>query len=264
MERFVSLLGVAGHIRTADFQGKPMVVVPVVALTEGVIHAINAPTPEFVPLSTLATAPQGWNGRPVMLGHPVKDGRQISANDPKVLESQSLGTVFNARIKGPKLLMDCYIDADKAKRLGADRLLERIRAGEIVNVSVGAFVTTRDTPGGSHNGKPYAAEWVSMSPDHLALLPDSVGACSVAAGCGTRAAEGRPVAVSESTVRESIAEHIQGYGTIVTSTPDPYASVTSQVPQRPCPYDSADYAPKGNPPDPYAVGIGRLQKEKTK
>jgi hypothetical protein len=43
---------------------------------------------------------------------------------------------------------------------------------------------------GTYKGAAYDGKWTSIDPDHLALLPESVGACSIEMGCGThRAAE---------------------------------------------------------------------------
>jgi len=185
--RHVHLLGVVGQIRTAKYENRDHIIVPVVALMEGVIHAINAETPEYVPISCLMSAPQGWNGRPVMFGHPTRDGHQISANDPKVLAEKSFGRVFQSRISGKKLLLDAWVDPDKARKIGAERLLERVQNGEQVEVSVGAFVVTENTAG-DYNGKPYKAIWRDLIPDHLAFLQQGTGACSVAMGCGTHRA----------------------------------------------------------------------------
>src|SRR5262252_5208585 len=81
--RQLHVLGATGQFRIETLDGREHLVVPVVALKEGVIHAVNAATPEFVPMSALAVAPQGWNGRPLVLGHPSRNGIKISANDPK-------------------------------------------------------------------------------------------------------------------------------------------------------------------------------------
>ena len=181
--RNLHLLGATGLTRTEMYDGREHLVVPVVALREGVIHAVNAKNPEFVGVAALSVSPQSWNGRPLVLGHPAKDGRQISANDAHVLEAQSFGQIFNARVAGPKLLMDAYIDPVKAEKIGGASLLQRLRDGEMCEVSVGAYVTTSQK-NGTYNGKAYKAEWVGISPDHLAFLPDSRGACSNEMGCG--------------------------------------------------------------------------------
>lgn len=185
--RLLHLLGATGRTRTAMFQGREHLVVPVVALMEGVIHAVNASCPEFVPARALSVAPQSWDGRPLMLGHPARDGRQISANDVRVLETQSFGHVFNTRFDGRRLLMDAFIDPEKAERIGGGDMLTRLRNNELCEVSVGAFVTTNPTEG-AFNGKPYKAVWNTISPDHLAFLPKGRGACSTEMGCGANRA----------------------------------------------------------------------------
>jgi len=183
VSRQVHLMGATGTIRTATYESREHMVVPVVALMEGVIHAINADTPEYVPLTCLAVAPQGWNGRPVVLGHPVKNGHQISANSPEVLEAQGFGRIFNARLEGKKLMLEAWIDPTKAEAVGAGEMLNKLRAQRMCEVSVGAFVVTDSTPG-MFGDKSYKAVWRDVVPDHLAFLPKGLGACSNEMGCG--------------------------------------------------------------------------------
>lgn len=174
------------QIRTAVFQNQEHVVVPVVALVEGVIHAINAPTAEFVPAETLAFAPGGWNGRPVTYDHP-NDGRtQISANDPRTLEANSFGLLFNTRFENDRLLTEAWLDPVRAAKVGkaAEETIERARRGEMIEVSVGALVEAEQAEG-TFKGKRYAAVWKAIVPDHLAMLPEGErGACSAEMGCG--------------------------------------------------------------------------------
>jgi hypothetical protein len=182
--QLVHLRAKTGHPRTTHGE----LVVPVVALLgDHVLQAINATGPEFVPLSTLAAAPHEWNGKPVVLGHPTQNGRQISANSARILDERGLGRIANARIERGRLCADLHIDEARARHLAPD-LLMRLRAGEPVEVSVGAFVGTV-AQSGTHNGKTYQAVWTTVTPDHLAFVPR--GACSCSDGCGTyqRAAE---------------------------------------------------------------------------
>lgn len=192
--RHFHLIGAtSGEIRTAKYQGREHVVVPVVALMEGVIFPVNADTPELVLAQQFSIAPQGWNGRPIFPNHPVENGTQISGNSPKVLESQAIGTIFNARVRNKRLLMDAYIDTNQSSELGK-KVLARARRGEMIEVSVGAFVRT-SAEKGSFNGKAYKGVWQDIVPDHLAMLPEgTLGACSIAMGCGShRAAQAAPL-----------------------------------------------------------------------
>ena len=176
-------------VREEDYQGRKHLVVPIVALVEGVIHAMNAEHPELVTADEFTRAPQGWNGRPIFEGHPMKNGRPIFGNSPKLLEEQAIGTVFNAAIKKNKLTMEAWIDVEKAREV-APSLLERLEAGESVEISVGVLVETDQLAEGEHKGKRYQGEWHNIVPDHLALLPeDNEGACNWDMGCGVRAAQ---------------------------------------------------------------------------
>jgi hypothetical protein len=181
---------VGSAARVTRFDNRDHLVVPIVALREAVIWPVNARQPEFVPAHVLALAPQAWNGRPIVGPHPFVAGRQISANQPHVLENRVFGKVFNAEYRDNKLLMEAWLDIARARALGGDpqRVLERALAGEAIEVSVGAFVVTEQRDG-TYLGKRFHSVWQVLVPDHLALLPEGErGACSIEMGCGVRAA----------------------------------------------------------------------------
>ena len=72
-------------IRTETFNGTDHLVVPLVAITEGVLWPSNAESPELALASEFGKYPQSWDGRPVVMGHPLRDGTPVSANSPDVL-----------------------------------------------------------------------------------------------------------------------------------------------------------------------------------
>jgi len=187
--RRIVLRGATGAtIRTATFDNREHVVVPVVALVEGVIHAINAPNAEFVPAEVLEFAPGGWNGRAVTYDHPNNGVTQISANDPRTLEANCFGQLFNTTAADGKLMTEAWLDPAKAAKVGegAENVIARARAGEAIEVSVGALVETVNVSG-EHKGRRYASAWKTIIPDHLAMLPEgATGACSNEMGCGVR------------------------------------------------------------------------------
>src|SRR5688500_17004964 len=91
--RLVSATG--AQIRTGTFREREHLIVPVVALVEGVVWAVNAPSPELVLASTLERSVPAWNGRPVVMDHPDnEDGDKITANTPETLQARSYGQVF--------------------------------------------------------------------------------------------------------------------------------------------------------------------------
>jgi hypothetical protein len=185
--RSVILATQAGALRTSQFEGRDHFVVPVVMILEGVVWAGNSPRPELVLASELAKFPMGWNGRPVVGGHPSRHGNAISANDPLTLGMEKFGTIFNAEMKGLKLCAEAWIDPDRANKPGSigERALERIKEGkEVLEVSVGAYIVSEDAIG-TYQGKPYEGIWREIMPDHLAILAEGdIGACSVDMGCG--------------------------------------------------------------------------------
>ena len=176
---------ISGAMRTATFEDREYLVVPVVAMVEGVIHAVNSATPELVLAEEFSKVPDGWNGRPVLWDHPSLNGHRVSANEPIVLEKMAFGQVFHTEVSSTKLLMEAWLDLEKAGQLAtARKVLERLRGGETVEVSVGAFVETEERSG-ERDGKRYQGVWRNIVPDHLALLPEgTAGACDVGMGCG--------------------------------------------------------------------------------
>lgn len=177
----------AGAIRRETYQGSEHLVVPMVILVEGVLWPANADGPELALADEFGRFPAGWNGRPVVLGHPVIEGTPVSANSPGVLEEYAFGFLFNTRLKNSKLLTEAWINLDRTNDLGGDFVsaVERLEnSEELVEVSTGLFSMNEDSQG-DYNGESYTAIWRNIVPDHLAILPEGVkGACSVEDGCG--------------------------------------------------------------------------------
>lgn len=188
-ERYLTLRGLAetAELRTATFEGNEHLVVPVIAMVgNSIVYPTGAEGAELVPSEVLKQAPMGWDGRPVVPEHPT-DGNG-SANRPAALEKNSFGRLFNTRFANGKLKTEAWIDVKKAEQIGGDakRVLERVRNHEVVEVSIGAWVS-----GERRQAKNYGFVWMAVTPDHLAMLPEgAIGACSVELGCGApRAAQ---------------------------------------------------------------------------
>jgi hypothetical protein len=176
----------ADSIRVESFRGREYTVVPVVALVEGVIQGLNASEAEFASADEFARYPVTWNGRPVTLQHPTNNGVLCSANTPSILEEFQIGFMANTIRDGNKLKTEAWLDEELVTSMGDDaiQMLERIKGGEeFVEVSTGLF-TEVISARGTFNGRSYGKAWTGVVPDHLAFLPDTIGACSVADGCG--------------------------------------------------------------------------------
>lgn len=173
--------------RRESFNGVEHLVVPVIALVEGVLHPANAPAPELALASEFGKHFQGWNGRPVVVNHPELNGQLVSANIPEVLEKNQIGQIFNTSVDGEKLRMEAWINLDKANELGGviKETIDRVAAGDdVIEVSTGLFAET-EVKSGKFNEEEFSGIWRHITPDHLAILSaDKVGACSIEDGCG--------------------------------------------------------------------------------
>lgn len=177
-------------IRTAKVQDTTYTVIPVVAIVEGVLWPVNAPSPELALASEFGKWPESWNGRPVVMNHPEINGVKVSANRLDVLSQGYFGNMFNTTVGesakiGKFLQSEIWIDETRLPpNSEITASLERMKKGEDVEVSVGAFVQLEDVKG-EFNGKGYEGVWRNVVPDHLAILSaGSTGACSNAMGCG--------------------------------------------------------------------------------
>lgn len=214
--KHLHLLGASGKSRTVVEGDVEWLVVPVVALMEGVIHPVNAASPEFVSAAVLEAAAASWNGKPITLGHPVDAaGKQCSAADEKILAASGVGEIRNSRYENRKILQEAWIDKKKAKKHNA-KMLAALEADEMTEVSVGAFVRTLKEPG-DFGARTFREKWAAASGDHLALLPGGRGACSCDMGCGTHRAAMHFIAAEGI---ETIPEDLYAPGVTVCSMLD--------------------------------------------
>lgn len=171
---------IANRAERRTLDGRPYLVAPIVALVAGVVNG------ELVTVEELSAFAAAWNGRPVPLRHPQDaSGQYVSANSPDVIESSVIGQVFGMHVEGDRLLGEMWLDIEKCERLGGDALaaLNRLQRGEVLEVSTAYFCDV-EAAEGVFNGEAYTAIQHNLRPDHVALLPDEVGACSIADGCG--------------------------------------------------------------------------------
>lgn len=160
--------------------GKEYLIAPVIAITEGVYKG------EFVSEDEIRNNPEAWNGRPVVIDHPVDaDNMPISANDPNVLSECQIGYLYNVEAQGKKLKGEVWIDTEMANGVerGEDVMLMLENNAGVMEVSTAYFRAFEFTPG-YYEGEYYEGISKDIKPDHLAVLLESVGECSVEDGCG--------------------------------------------------------------------------------
>jgi hypothetical protein len=207
-----------GRIRTATYQGQEHLVVPVVALVAGVVNGVLAPSEVIA-----ASLPQ-WNGVPLVVNHPQNSaGLHISANESPVVAEAVIGRFWNCTYSQERLRGELWINLRVAESMGEEVLaaLNRLRSGQALEVSTGFFAPMAEQSG-TYNGRAYQGVYTDIRPDHLALLPHDIGACSWADGCGAPriAVRGAPrVHRSDVDIRQAIYDQLaQEQGTVSTPT----------------------------------------------
>ena len=213
----------AAHVRGDDvrvesFDGTPHVVAPVVAVRESILKGF------YLPGDEVEAAAAAFNGVPLPVGHPMEDGEFVSANTPALVETRSVGRLFNVSTNvdddGRRVLRgETWVDAEKSANLArtdpalgaplarlagfldgddADAVAEYIDALPEDSFAVSAdgsadperlevstaYWFDEDQSPGSLDGNAYAGVQRNLRPDHLALLPHEQGECSIGDGCG--------------------------------------------------------------------------------
>lgn len=163
-------------------EGRPHLVVPMVMLVRGVVPGSQGPL--FYGDDELGKTPAVWNYKPIVVYHPTMNGQPISACDPTVINSRKVGVILNTKYekKSGKLVAEAWLEEGRLGEVD-DRVLNAIMKGEPVEVSTGLF-TDNEEVDGEWQGKKYTAIAHNFRPDHLAILPDLKGACSLEDGAG--------------------------------------------------------------------------------
>lgn len=116
----------------------------------------------------------------------MRAGEYVTANSPDIWASEVVGFLFNTTMNGDKLVSEIWLDIEKAEKLGelGTAVVETLRSGGQMEVSTGLLLNVEETAG-TWNGESYEGIARMILPDHLALLPNEIGACSWDDGCGT-------------------------------------------------------------------------------
>ncbi len=169
-------------VRHEELDGKDHLVVPVTMMTEGVRSGSAGPILHLA--EELGRYPESWDGIPVTIGHPRVNNTYVSANSPDVLSDWAVGRVFNTHLDGTALRAEVWVCIEELERISEDTL-SMLNNNEIIEVSIGIFSDEEEQQGIFENEN-YNAIARNYRPNHLALLPDEIGACSIENGCGIR------------------------------------------------------------------------------
>jgi len=172
----------SGNLRFETLEGIEYLVAPMVMLTEGVHTGEGGSGALYYSADELSKVPDVWNHKPCVVYHPQINGKGVSACSPEVLNNRKVGMILNTRWDAPKLRAEAWLNINRLPIVD-ERILEFLEENKIMEVSTGVF-TDNIFQEGEWNGESYVALATNLRADHLALLPDKVGACSIKDGAG--------------------------------------------------------------------------------
>ena len=216
-------------IRLEALNGVEHWVVPVVMMVEGVHNGSRGPL--LYTAEELGRFPDSWNGVPVIINHPEnEDGGQISANNPDLIKGV-VGRIFNTHMDGLKLMAEAWIDVSHLQAV-SQNAYEHIRDQRALEVSVGMFTEDQEQAG-EFNNEEYRAIAQHIRPDHLALLPDGVGACSWDDGCGVRVNK-KGGEINVDNLKELTSKELlkKGYGIHLISNETGFREIMTNIQQK--------------------------------
>jgi hypothetical protein len=212
MQSFVS--NVTGRAERKTLNGREYLVVPVSMIVPGVLAGSKGPL--YYPQERVARNAAEWDGIPVTLGHPSHptNNSPLSASDAGVIDRVGMGVLRNSRFQNGKLRADAWLESDKTRQIAPQVHSAALNGGR-VEVSTGLF-TQEVERDGTWNGRSYTHEVVDYKPDHLAILTDQRGACSIQDGCGMNVHNAESITINNvtcpcgGTCRYCIAQNAMG------------------------------------------------------
>ena len=163
--------------KVKQFEGQDHLVVPVVAAKEAVMNDYLYPERE------LKKNIKSWNGVPITINHPNESGEDVSVNSPMMMEMFSVGKFFNVKYDGG-VKGEIWLNVKQAEEKGFDEIISNLKDGVMMEVSTG-LMSDLEHKSGVFKNKRYDGVIKGIIPDHLAILPNDLGACSIDDGCGT-------------------------------------------------------------------------------
>lgn len=164
--------------------GRGYYVAPMTLIVPGVLNGSQGAL--YYPPEEIARDHGAWNGIPLVSYHPTSlSGGHLSASDDGVLDKQGIGDFFGSHINDKGMLRgQGWFDVEKCNKVNRN-ILNSVKAGKQIELSTGLYTDNHPAPQGSHfQGKPYTHIARNYRPDHVAILADQVGACSLRDGCG--------------------------------------------------------------------------------
>lgn len=222
LERLTANLAV--NTRRETLNGREYLVAPITLLVPGIHNGSQGSV--YYSQEELEKDPSPWNGMPLVLNHPKsEEGAFISARTPAIIQRYGLGQIFNSTSNG-KLGAEAWFDVEKTRQIDPT-ILNRLEAGETIETSTGLSARLVAVENGQFNGKRFSHQATNFVPDHVAILPDSVGACSVKDGCGVLVNEDQNNLLKE--IKNTLRDFFTGSGQELKNTGDSASSVSKEI-----------------------------------
>lgn len=176
----------AAAVRKEKRNGRDVVIVPSATLPDDIIMN-GSQGKVFYPADEIAKAYRQLERTPAPLGHPVVNGKFVSARDPEGINLGHIGA-WNENVRQEKgadgrnrVLLDKVIDVEVANRSqGGKAVLAAIEAGGPVHTSTGLLCMLEPVA----NNASYSKIARSYSFDHDAILLNEEGAATPEQGVG--------------------------------------------------------------------------------
>jgi hypothetical protein len=169
-------------VRRVVENGRSYLVAPITSLVPGVLPGSKGPL--YYPPNMVQGMTNEWDGIPLTAGHPSDPitNENLSAKDDGVLRRVGLGFLRNSTFTD-RMRHEAWFDEANTQRK-APGIYNRLLGGQPIECSTGLYTAMDEVTNGQHNGRPYTHVVTSATPDHMAILENEQGACSIRDGCG--------------------------------------------------------------------------------
>lgn len=191
-QQLTSNLG--AKVKRVSHGGRSYLVAPASLIVPGVLNGSDGAL--YYPPEEISRNVSAWDGVPLVVYHPLtENGEPTSALDEngridrKVYERVGVGALRNTRYDG-RLVSEAWFDEEHTrnadvKLFGPAKILPRLNAEQAIELSTGLHLEQDKRAGVCpKTNRSYDSSTRNYKPDHLAVLPDQRGACSVEDGCG--------------------------------------------------------------------------------
>jgi hypothetical protein len=219
----------SSKVRTEYLEGQKCLVAPCRMLIEGVHNGSQGPG--YYSKEEISAKPAVWNHMPIMVGHPKDStGKYISARSSAgVLNSSKVGILLNTKVTdgGKYLDTEAWFIENRVKQID-NRIYDALNNNTPMEVSTGLDATIIETSG-IWNSEKYDFIVTNFEPDHLAILPDQIGACSLADGAGLLVNQGKLPQAFSQTLTKAVQNQLSKIGAIYNGSELSFDDIASSL-----------------------------------